>query len=101
MESSLAEWSKLPNNPASQWTSADRLIWEDAAGQLARSADRVEEIGRTSNNSIMEDFLMLSAAYYRAYSKSVPTFAIPDGELYIAGQNAGVAVNAACKAAEA
>lgn len=88
-----------PDIPASQRSSADKILWDMAAKVLRLGADKTEKIGRSySGNAVMEDFLLVAAQYFRAFSNAVPTSTAADAKLYDAAQKAQVSVLMACKA---
>lgn len=96
----LQAWIKTdPNIPASQLSSADRVLFDMAAKVMSRVADDLDDIGRASGNPIVEDFLVLSAQYYRAYVSSVPTYTSADHHLYDVARQTSSAVKNACSAA--
>ena len=98
----LASWFKTdPDVPAAQRSSADKVLWDMAAQVLARSAEKIEAIGRSSGNPTVEDFLVLSAQYYRAFVNAIPTSTGADAKLYDVAQKIQVSVYAACKAVQA
>ena len=45
----------------------------------------------------MEDFLVLSAQYYRAFVAGIPTYVPADNHLYEVAQKSRVSVLTACK----
>jgi hypothetical protein len=97
----LAAWFKTdPDVPAAQRSGADKVLWEMAARVLSRSADKIETIGRSSGNPTVEDFLVLSAQYYRAFVNAIPSSTGADAKLYDAAQKLQVSVYSACKAAQ-
>lgn len=97
-ENELELWTKTdPNVPASQRSTTDNILYEAAAKVLDRDADALEQIARSSGNPVMEDFLVLSAQYYRAYVAAIPTYVPADQQLQEVGQKSRVAVWYACK----
>lgn len=97
----LEAWFKTdPDVPVEQRGSADKVLWEMASGVLRRGSDELERIGRSSGNGVVEDFLVLSAQYYRAFVNAIPTSTGADTKLYSAAQKAQVSVYSACNIAQ-
>ena len=94
----LEQWYKTDSNvPAAQRSAADQVLSDMAAKVLGRGSDELDQIGRSSNNLVLEDFLVLSAQYYRAYVNAIPTSIPADEEIYGTAQAAQVSVYSACK----
>jgi len=97
-EIELELWVKTdPNIPASQRSATDDILYEAAAKVLSRGADERVRIGRSSGNPVMEDFLVFSAQYFRAYVAAIPTYVPADKQLFDVAQASQVAVWDACK----
>lgn len=98
----LEQWFKTASVdvPASQRGAADRILWDMAAEVFDRGADELEQIADSSGNPVMEDFLNLSAQYYRAYVAAIPTYLGFDNQLYEVGQKSRSAVLSACDAVQ-
>lgn len=93
----LAAWFKTdPNVPGSQRNPADQVLSDLAMAILGRGAEQAEQIGRSSGNPVMEDFLVLAAQYYRAFVSAIPTQTGADAVLYDAAQKSRISVVAAC-----
>ena len=98
-ETELEMWVKTdPNTPASLRSATDNILYEAAAKVLGRDADQQENIARSSENPLMEDFLILSAQYFRAYVAAFPTYVPADNQLYEVAQKSRISVWDACKA---
>jgi hypothetical protein len=97
-DAQLSDWLNLRKVAVAQWNPGDKAIWDDAGRILTLGAAATEEIGRSSGNPVVADFLVLSAQYYRAFVAAIPSFAVPDAQLYSAAQNAAASVDAACDA---
>lgn len=95
----IADWLKLPRVDFTNWSPADKLVWESAAQTLTLDADETEQLGRSSGNPIVEDFLVLAAQYQRAFVKAIPSYTIPDSSLYRAAVYVSGSVSSACDAA--
>ncbi|WP_370067082.1 hypothetical protein [Mycobacterium sp. MAA66] len=81
---------------ASQWP-PQQLELSKAVGPIITDiANKVEEIGNRSPNPIVQDFLTLSAQYYRAYVITLPTYMPSDKPLYFVGQYTPGLVRSAC-----
>lgn len=97
----LELWVKTdPSIPAAQRSETDKILWDAAAKVFARGADEQDRIARSSGNPVMEDFLVLSAQYFRAYGAAIPTFGPEDEQLHEVAQKSRVAVASACDAAQ-
>lgn len=99
IQNELEQWFKTdPSIPASQRGSADTVLWDMAATVLGKGADELDLVARASGNAVMEDFLILSAQYFRGYVEAIPSYTGADRQLYEVGQKTVVAVRAACNA---
>jgi hypothetical protein len=87
-----------PNTPASQWTSQQKEIYDAIAPAIATDADKLEDIGRHSNNPIFEDFAVFTAQYNRAYAKALPTYVPADNDLATTAAPMVTAIIYACNA---
>jgi len=76
------------------------ILWDAAAKVFVRGADEQDRIARSSGNPVMEDFLVLSAQYFRAYGAAIPTFVPADEQLHEVAQKSRVALVSACDAAQ-
>ncbi|GAT04990.1 uncharacterized protein RMCFA_5101 [Mycolicibacterium fortuitum subsp. acetamidolyticum] len=66
---------------------------------LRQAADKLDELGRRSDNSTLQDFTALAAQYRRAYAQAIPTYTPADQHLYDASLYPVGVITAACKAA--
>lgn len=94
----LDQWVSTANIniPASQRSAADKVTWDTAATVFGRGADDLDQLARSSGNPVMEDFLILSAQYFRAYVGAIPTYVSSDNQLYEVAQKSRSAVRSAC-----
>ena len=100
-ELELAQWEKTdPNVPASQRSATDNILYDTAAKVFGRGADELEQFARSGGNPVMEDFLVLSAQYFRAYVAAISTYIPADSQLHEVATRSRVSVYAACKAVQ-
>lgn len=101
-DADTSEWQDLdPNIPASAWTEEQRSTVEAVIPVMNEFANKLEELGRTSSDGVIEDFAVLAAQYRRAYTESLPSYASADSYLSAASARAAWIIVDACKAAEA
>lgn len=94
-------WQALDSSKAaSDWTPQERATADAAIPTMERFADRIEEIGRTSVNPVVQDFATLSAQYRRAYAAALPSYTPADSFLTSTSRNAASAIYEACRSAE-
>jgi hypothetical protein len=84
--------------PASKWTAEQRATIDAVIPVMKSYADKVEDLGRQSNNSVLQDLALSSAQYRRAYAESLPTYGPADSYLDSAALRASSIIYAACKA---
>ncbi|WP_219996726.1 hypothetical protein, partial [Mycolicibacterium fortuitum] len=96
----VADWLKIdPKIPASQWSPEQQALNEAVVPVLRQSADELDELGRRSDNSTLQDFAALAAQYRRAYAQAIPTYTAADQHLYDAGLYPVGVLTAACRVA--
>ncbi|MCV7357566.1 Vmc-like lipoprotein signal peptide domain-containing protein [Mycolicibacterium fluoranthenivorans] len=96
----VAAWKGTDANiPASQWTPELRASATALKPVLESFAEKLNELGRQSSNSALEDFSTLAAQYMRAYVLSFPTFTRPDENLYDTSRLTAPMIVSACAAA--
>lgn len=96
----VAAWLKTdPNIPAGQWTPDQKILNDAVVPVMRESADKIEEIGRSSDNPVLQDFAVLSAQYRRGYAQAIPTYTPSDKHLYDVSVFTVGVVNQACNAA--
>ncbi|WP_156750321.1 hypothetical protein [Mycobacterium sp. 852013-50091_SCH5140682] len=113
-DSSCGDWSKLIEDfksattgwhdvdsalPASSWNAEQKAAVEAAIPVMQDSAKAIEDLGRRSKNSTVQDFAVLAAQYRRAYADALPTYVPADSYLFSTSANAAFTISAACKAA--
>jgi hypothetical protein len=92
-----AAWRAIdPNTPATQWTPEQRAVVDSVGPVMTRYADKVEELGRRTENPVLKDFAVTSGQYRRAYVVALPTYMPPDNYLVSASTYLAMAINAAC-----
>jgi hypothetical protein len=95
-----AAWRDIdPNLPASQWSAEQRMVNEQVAPVMTAFADKTQDLGKRSDNPVLEDFAVLSAQYRRAFVQSIPNYTAADNYLPEVATRLVFAVNEACKAA--
>jgi hypothetical protein len=95
-----AAWRAVDANiPATQWTSDQKAVNDAAIPRMKALADDLEELGRQSGNATLEDFAVLSAQYWRAYTKALPTYTSSDIYLANAANYSAYVVQVACDVA--
>ena len=95
-----AAWRAIdPKISSSQWSPDQKAINDAVAPVMAAHADDLERLGRRSNSPTLQDFAILSAQYFRAYVKALPTYTATDNYLSESATYLAVTINAACKAA--
>ncbi|GAT01178.1 uncharacterized protein RMCFA_1292, partial [Mycolicibacterium fortuitum subsp. acetamidolyticum] len=96
----VADWLKTsPDTSAAQRSPEEKALNEAAIPVMRESADRLEELGRRSDNQVLEDFAILAAQYRRAYAQAIPTYTSADKHLYDASVFTVGVVIQACNAA--
>jgi hypothetical protein len=91
------DWSRTDSDlPASQWSPQQVELSKSISTIITDIANKMEEIGDRSSNPVVQDFLTLSAVYYRAYVVSLPTYTPDDKVLYYVGQYTPGLVRSAC-----
>ncbi|GAT06154.1 uncharacterized protein RMCFA_6265 [Mycolicibacterium fortuitum subsp. acetamidolyticum] len=96
----VADWLKIdPNIPATQWSPEQQALNDAVIPVLRQAADKLDELGRRSDNSTLQDFTALAAQYRRAYAQAIPTYTPADQHLYDASLYPVGVITAACKAA--
>jgi hypothetical protein len=99
-DADTAAWRELPVDvPAEQWTPEERAINEAVAPVMTTFADDIEQLGRRSDNPIVEDFAVLSSQYRRAYVLALSSSTSIDNYLANASTNLVKTVYLACKGA--
>jgi hypothetical protein len=113
-DSSCGDWNKLIEDfksattgwhdvdsalPATSWNAEQKSAVEAAIPVMQNSAQAIEDLGRRSKNSTLQDFAVLAAQYRRAYADALPTYVPADSYLFSTSANAAFTISAACKAA--
>nr|WP_228768989.1 hypothetical protein [Mycolicibacterium malmesburyense] len=91
-------WQALDSSKAAgDWTPKERATAEAVIPTMEQFADRIEELGRSSPNPVVQDFATLAAQYRRAYASSLPSYTPADSFLTSTSRNAASAVYEACQ----
>lgn len=112
-DSICPEWEKLLNQyeddvqpwlaidsaiPASNWTPEQRAAIDATIPIMNRHADRLEDLGRGSDNPVLQDLAVFSSQYRRAYADALPTYTSADGYLDSTAHRTTSIIYEACKA---
>ncbi|WP_422747272.1 hypothetical protein ACN27E_05640 [Mycobacterium sp. WMMD1722] len=91
-------WRELdPSIPATAWTPEQRSINEKVATTMGGYADQYEEVARSSENPLFEDFGVLAAQYQRAFVLAIPTYTSSDNFLTNAATFLAATLKSGCK----
>ena len=60
-------------------------------------ADELEQLGRRSDNPVLQDFAVLSAQYLRAFVLALPTYTGSDGYVGNASTYLALVVDSGCQ----
>jgi hypothetical protein len=95
-----ADWQNLdPSIPATFWNPQQKQVNVSVASVMIAYANKLQQLGRRSENPILNDFANLSAQYRRAFVLAVPTYDPSDNYLANAASYASTTVLGACAAA--
>ncbi|MDG5483202.1 hypothetical protein [Mycolicibacterium gadium] len=98
----LRPWEGIDSAiPASSWTADQRKTIDATIPVMNDYADRIEQLGRSSTNPIVQDLATFSSQYRRAYAAALPTYVGADGYLDSTAHRTMSIVYEACKAAGA
>jgi hypothetical protein len=93
------EWQKAdPNIPAIYWNREQKAINYAVAPIMNTYANKLEQLGRQSDNAVWQDIANLSAQYRRAFVISLPTYTPTDNHLANAANYASTTILGACAA---
>ncbi len=87
-----------PNVPASKWDIQQRSINEKVIPVMNTFADRITQIGKRSNNPVIDSFSLLAAQYRRTFAAALPTYVPADNYLNEVATGVAGALNEACLA---
>jgi hypothetical protein len=94
-----ASWGAIDANiPATNWTPEQKAVYVAITPKMNALADELEKLGRQSGDPTLEDFSVLSAQYWRAFTKASPTYTSADIYLANAANYSAYVVQSACKA---
>lgn len=97
-QSGLPGWSEMdPKIPADQWSPEYKSLYAGAAPVISTYADKLQKLGRGSDNSVLEDFNVFSAQYLRAYVGSFATYVPNDSLLNHVSVYTNGVIHWACK----
>jgi hypothetical protein len=95
-----AAWRAIdPNIPATDWTPDQRAVNDAVKPVMSANADKLESLGRQSNNPELEDIAVLAAQYRRAFVTAIPAFTSADNFLAESAAFMVKTIDWACKAA--
>jgi uncharacterized protein YjbI with pentapeptide repeats len=93
------DWQNLdPNIPATFWNPQQKQVNISVSSVMIAYANKLQQMGRRSDNPILNDFADLSAQYRRAFVLAVPTYDPADNYLANASNFAATTVLGACAA---
>jgi hypothetical protein len=96
----LRAWEAIDSSiPASSWTPAQRAVIDESIPVMRSYGERIEKLGRSSPNPIIQDIAVFSSQYRRAYAAALPTYVPADGYLDSTAQRSMSIIYEACKAA--
>ena len=96
-----AAWQEInPNIPAMLWNQEQKATNYAAGPVMNAFANKLDQLGRRSSNSVLQDFAELSAQYRRAFALAIPTYAPTDNHLANAANYLSTTVLGACSATE-
>ncbi|MED5815681.1 hypothetical protein VST63_25250 [Mycolicibacterium sp. 050232] len=94
-----AEWRAIdPNISAADWTPEQKEVYGRVSTIMTAHAEEMENLGRASGSSLMEDFAVLGAQYLRAYVIAIPKYTPADNYLSDVARYTGSALLWACRA---
>ncbi len=94
-----AEWQDLdPSIPATYWNPQQKQINLAVGPVMISYANKLQQLGRRSNNPTLQDFADLSAQYRRAFVLALPTYSPADNDLANAASYVSTTVLGACAA---
>uniref|UniRef100_UPI0037C98778 hypothetical protein n=1 Tax=Mycolicibacterium sp. TaxID=2320850 RepID=UPI0037C98778 len=93
-------WREIPSDiPAGRWSPEQKSVVEAVIPVMLQWVDTVEGFGQRTDNSTLQDLASLSAQYFQAFARALPTYTAADGHLYDAARRASAVVVSACAAA--
>jgi hypothetical protein len=93
------DWQNLdPNIPSTFWNPQQKQVNMSVASVMIAYANKLQQLGRRSDNPIFNDFADLSAQYRRAFVLAVPTYDPTDNFLANAANYASTTILGACGA---
>lgn len=95
-----AEWHGMdPTIPATYWNPQQKAINLAVGPVMISLANKMQQLGRRSNNPTLQDFAELSAQYRRAFVLALPTYDPSDNSLANAATFLSTTVLGACSSA--
>jgi hypothetical protein len=95
----MADFARTdPGVPANQWSAEQQAITNAVVPALRQNADEMYDLGKRSENPVLEDFAMLAVTYQRAFLEALPTYVPGDQYLYNTAAQAQTIINEACLA---
>lgn len=96
-DTNTSDWLNLdPNIEASEWTPEQQRTMDSMAPVMNRYADDIETLGRSSRNPTFEDIATLSAQYWRAFAKAIPSYTTADSYISGAASSSSFVIYDAC-----
>ncbi|MEZ0382246.1 MULTISPECIES: hypothetical protein [Mycobacteriaceae] len=95
-----AEWTEIdPSIPGTYWNPQQKAINLAVGPVMISLANKMQQLGRRSNNPTLQDFAELSAQYRRAFVLALPTYDPSDNYLANAATFISTTVLGACASA--
>lgn len=95
-----AEWGDIdPSIPATYWNPQQKAVNLAVGPVMISLANKMQQLGRRSNNPILQDFAELSSQYRRAFVLSLPTYDPSDNHLANAATFLSTTVLGGCASA--
>lgn len=88
-----------PNISAPQWDPGRAKLMNDVIPVMDKLASDLASLGTKSGNPVLEDFAILAAQYWKAFTIAIPSYTVPDSHLSATAAYATYAVFNACAAA--
>lgn len=93
------EWQDIdPSVSATYWNPQQKAVNLSAGPVMISLANKMQQLGRHSNNPVLQDFADLSAQYRRAFVLALPTYDSSDNALANAASFISTTVLGACAA---
>jgi hypothetical protein len=97
-DDATSAWQAVdPAISAAQWTPEQKAINDAVGPVMTARADELEQLGRRTDNPVLQDFAVLSAQYLRAFVLALPTYTGNDGYVVNAATYIALVVDSGCQ----